>query len=184
MIAVKRIGSAGVAVLALVVGVGMSPAHAENPPGVDYSGPQSNPQVVYPEPVEVLYSVGTNDGAVSTKQKKDTTITTLSGDVNFEVDSDQLTARAREILDSLASEWSKTKPSTVSVTGHTDSVADDAHNLDLSKRRAKAVGDYLASKVPGLSITTDGKGEAEPIADNETDEGRAQNRRVEIRAQK
>ena len=81
MIAVKRIGSAGVAVLALVVGVGMSPAHAENPPGVDYSGPQSNPQVVYPEPVEVLYSVGTNDGAVSTKQKKDATITTLSGDV-------------------------------------------------------------------------------------------------------
>ena len=162
----------------------MSPAHAENPPGVDYSGPQSNPQVVYPEPVEVLYSVGTNDGAVSTKQKKDATITTLSGDVNFEVDSDQLTARAREILDSLASEWSKAKPSKVTVTGYTDSVADDAHNLDLSKRRAKAVGDYLASKVPGLSITTDGKGEAEPIADNETDEGRAQNRRVEIRAQK
>ena len=184
MIAVKRIGSAGVAVLALVVGVGMSPAYAENPPGVDYSGPQSKPQVVYPEPVEVLYSVGATDGAVSMKQKRDATITTLSGDVNFEVDSDQLTARAREILDSLASEWSKTKPSTVSVTGHTDSVADDAHNIDLSERRAKAVGDYLASKVPGLSITTDGKGEAEPIGDNETDEGRAQNRRVEIRAQK
>ena len=173
MIAVKRIGRIGITAFALVVALGVSPARAED-----------KPQVVYPDPVEVIYSVGAIDGAVSTAEQKNATVTTLSGDVNFEVDSDQLTARAREILDSLASEWSKTKPSKVSVTGHTDSVADDAHNLDLSKRRAKAVGDYLASKVPGLSITTDGKGEAEPIADNETDEGRAQNRRVEIRAQK
>lgn len=173
MIAVKRIGRVGIAALALVVALGVSPARAED-----------KPQVVYPDPVEVIYSVGAIDGAVSTKVRKNATVTTLSGDVNFEVDSDQLTARAKEILDSLAADWSKAKPSTVTVTGYTDSVADDAYNLDLSKRRAKAVGDYLKGKVSGLSLTTDGKGEAEPVADNETDEGRAQNRRVEIRAQK
>lgn len=173
MIAVKRIGRVGIAALALVVALGVSPARAED-----------KPQVVYPDPVEVIYSVGAIDGAVSTKVRKNATVTTLSGDVNFEVDSDQLTARAKEILDSLAADWSKAKPSTVTVTGYTDSVADDAYNLDLSKRRAKAVGDYLKGKVSGLSLTTDGKGEADPIGDNGTDEGRAQNRRVEIRAQK
>ena len=173
MIAVKRIGWVGIAALALVVSLGVSPARAED-----------KPQVVYPDPVEVIYSVGAIDGAVSTAEQKNATVTTLSGDVNFEVDSDQLTARAKEILDSLAADWSKAKPSTVTVTGYTDSVADDAYNLDLSKRRAKAVGDYLKGKVSGLSITTDGKGEADPIGDNATDEGRFQNRRVEIRAQK
>lgn len=166
------------AALALMAAVGASPALAAGE--VEWRVTT----IEFPEPVKIIFSVSTIDGAVATAEQPDATLTTLSGDVNFEVDSDQLTARAKEILDSLASEWSKAKPSKVSVTGHTDSVADDAHNLDLSKRRAKAVGDYLASKVPGLSITTDGKGEAEPIADNETDEGRAQNRRVEIRAQK
>lgn len=169
----RRARAVTVAALVLVAVVGAGPVLA-----VDSS------QINYPDPVKVVFSVATVDGAVSTAEQQDATVTTLSGDVNFEVDSDQLTARAKEILDSLASEWSKAKPSTVSVMGHTDSVADDAHNLDLSKRRAKAVGDYLAGKVPGLSLTTDGKGEAEPIGDNETEEGRAQNRRVEIRAER
>lgn len=166
------------AALVLVAAVGASPALAAD----KVEWPVAT--IEFPEPVKIIFSVSTIDGAVATAEQPDATVTTLSGDVNFEVDSDQLTARAKEVLDSLASEWTKAKPSTVSVMGHTDSVADDAHNLDLSKRRAKAVGDYLTGKVPGLSITTDGKGEAEPIGDNETDEGRAQNRRVEIRAQK
>ena len=177
MITMRRRAVAAAA-LALVAAVGASPALAAD----KVEWPVAT--IEFPEPVKIIFSVSTIDGAVATAEQPDATVTTLSGDVNFEVDSDQLTARAKEVLDSLASEWTKAKPSTVSVMGHTDSVADDAHNLDLSKRRAKAVGDYLASKVPGLSITTDGKGEAEPIADNETDEGRAQNRRVEIRAQK
>ena len=166
------------AALALMAAVGASPALAAD----KVEWPVAT--IEFPEPVKIIFSVSTIDGAVATAEQPDATLTTLSGDVNFEVDSDQLTARAKEVLDSLASEWSKAKPSTVSIMGHTDSVADDAHNLDLSKRRAKAVGDYLAGKVPGLSITTDGKGEAEPVADNETDEGRAQNRRVEIRAER
>ena len=169
----RRARAVTAAALVLVAAVGAGPALAADAATVEF-----------PDPVKVVFSVATVDGAVSTAKQKNATVTTLSGDVNFEVDSDQLTARAKEILDSLAADWSKAKPSTVTVTGYTDSVADDAYNLDLSKRRAKAVGDYLKGKVPGLSITTDGKGEADPIADNGTDEGRAQNRRVEIRAQK
>ena len=168
----RRARAATAVALVLVAAVGAGPALAED-----------GGTVQFPDPVEIVFSVASIDGAVSTAEQQNATVTTLSGDVNFEVDSDQLTARAKEVLDSLAADWAKAKPSAVSVVGHTDSVADDAHNLDLSKRQAKAVGDYLAGKVPGLSLTTDGKGEAEPIGDNQTEEGRAQNRRVEIRAQ-
>jgi len=67
------------------------------------------------------------------------------------------------------------------VIGHTDSIADDAYNLDLSNRRAATVKNWLVRN--GISadrITTRGMGESQPIADNETEAGRAQNRRVEI----
>lgn len=133
---------------------------------------------------DIIFSTETLDSALLTTFEEEAVLTVLNGDVNFEVDSDQLTPRAREVLDGLAAEWSKAAPSKVTIVGHTDSVADDAYNLDLSKRRAASVGQYLSSKVAGLQITTDGKGESQPIADNNTEEGKAQNRRVEIRAEK
>ncbi|MDO4258007.1 MAG: OmpA family protein [Actinomycetaceae bacterium] len=137
---------------------------------------------IYAPVVDSIFVSGEKDNAAKTSVAPDVVVTTLSGDVNFEVDSDQLTPRAKEILDKLAGEWSKKAPSEVTVTGHTDNVADDNHNMDLSKRRAKTVGDYLAGKVRGLKVQTDGKGETAPIADNNKDEGKAANRRVEIRA--
>ena len=67
----------------------------------------------------------------------------------------------------------------IKITGHTDNVGNDAYNLDLSKRRANAVKNYLNGEGVGeIAISTDGKGESEPIADNNTAEGRALNRRV------
>ncbi|PID98022.1 MAG: cell envelope biogenesis protein OmpA [Actinobacteria bacterium] len=161
-------------------------AFADDPTPVDsveikYPSPR---EIEFPDPVQVTFTVTTDDNAATILEDKDTTTTILSGDVNFEVDSDQLTARAKQILDQLGAEWTKTPPSKVTIVGHTDSVADDAYNLDLSKRRAKVVGDYLSSKAPGLSVTADGKGETQPIGDNTTEEGKAQNRRVEIRAEK
>jgi outer membrane protein OmpA-like peptidoglycan-associated protein len=67
------------------------------------------------------------------------------------------------------------------VIGHTDSQGSDAYNQALSERRASSVAEYLISQ--GLApskVTSQGRGESEPIADNETDAGRAQNRRVEL----
>jgi len=67
------------------------------------------------------------------------------------------------------------------IAGHTDSVGSDAYNLKLSQRRAEAVAAYLVQNgVSRQSISTDFRGEREPVASNATDEGRAQNRRVEI----
>ncbi|PID97739.1 MAG: cell envelope biogenesis protein OmpA [Actinobacteria bacterium] len=138
---------------------------------------------------DFIFVTGSVDGAATSAETDAGQVTTLSGDVNFAVDSDQLTDRAREVLNDLAAQWNAKKPTKVTVVGHTDSVADDSHNLDLSKRRAKAVGDYLNSKVSGLSLTTDGKGESEPIADEsegsdeEKEKAKAANRRVEITAE-
>jgi outer membrane protein OmpA-like peptidoglycan-associated protein len=67
------------------------------------------------------------------------------------------------------------------VIGHTDSTGDENYNVDLSKRRAQAVNDYLVSTgAPADKLRVVGRGEAEPIASNDTPEGQAQNRRVEI----
>ena len=70
----------------------------------------------------------------------------------------------------------------ITATGHTDSVGDTAYNERLSTRRAKAVKDYLVGKGLGPNmIKTRAEGEAEPVASNESDAGRAKNRRTEIR---
>ena len=68
---------------------------------------------------------------------------------------------------------------TAKIEGYTDSVGTDAYNLKLSDRRAKSVFDYLTSRgVDPARLKSKGFGEADPIASNETDEGRQQNRRV------
>jgi outer membrane protein OmpA-like peptidoglycan-associated protein len=70
----------------------------------------------------------------------------------------------------------------VEIAGHTDWTGSDAYNLKLSNARADAVMQYLISKgVKADNLTARGYGETQPIADNNTDEGRAKNRRVELR---
>lgn len=67
------------------------------------------------------------------------------------------------------------------MVGHTDSKGTDAYNQRLSERRASAAAEYLISQgVSPQKVTSQGRGESEPVADNETDAGRAQNRRVEL----
>jgi len=67
------------------------------------------------------------------------------------------------------------------IEGHTDSIGTDEYNLGLSQRRAKAVYDFLASQdVAESRMSWEGYGESRPVADNDTDEGRQQNRRVDL----
>jgi OOP family OmpA-OmpF porin len=72
------------------------------------------------------------------------------------------------------------KTDSVLITGHTDSVGPEAYNEKLSLQRADAVADYLRSIGVQANLVTEGKGESEPVSDNSTKEGRAENRRVVI----
>lgn len=107
-------------------------------------------------------------------------------DVRFPYNKASLTDKAKASLDSDAREIGvmvKKNPSTkVDLAGHTDSRGSDSYNQALSERRSKTVRDYLVRKgVDGDRINTQSLGESQPVASNDTDEGRDQNRRVEIR---
>ncbi len=99
--------------------------------------------------------------------------------VNFETNSDRLLPSASSILDDAAATLRKNPTIKVEVAGHTDSDGSAAYNEGLSARRATTVRDYLAANGVAMDrMTTRGYGESQPIADNSTREGKAQNRRV------
>lgn len=103
------------------------------------------------------------------------------GQVMFAFDSAELTPAARERLQSLLPRLNEPGVASVKVIGFTDSVGSDSYNQGLSERRASSVAEYLIGH--GLApnkVTSQGRGEADPIADNDSDEGRARNRRVEL----
>lgn len=101
--------------------------------------------------------------------------------VNFEYDKDQLTAEAKSILDSILPGLVAQPKLTLEIGGHTDSKGSDAYNKGLSQRRANSVKAYLAAKgVAPERTAAVGFGESKPIADNATEAGRAENRRVEF----
>jgi outer membrane protein OmpA-like peptidoglycan-associated protein len=105
----------------------------------------------------------------------------LAGDANFDTDKATLTPVARSKLDKLIALARGTAFRTVTIDGYTDSRASDAHNLALSQRRAQAVAAYLRDHgFDSRQYVTHGYGKADPVATNATEEGRAQNRRVEI----
>jgi outer membrane protein OmpA-like peptidoglycan-associated protein len=102
--------------------------------------------------------------------------------LEFATDSGELTAASAEQLSSIASVVKSHPRATLQISGHTDNVGDEGHNMDLSRRRANAVTDRIESLgVDRSRMTTTGHGENDPVADNATAEGRQENRRVEIR---
>lgn len=103
---------------------------------------------------------------------------TLEG-VTFELNSAELTVDSRPVLDRVAEDLRKYPRLRIELQGHTDSSGSDKYNLGLSQRRADTVTRYLINAgVPAGQVTARGYGEVEPVADNTTAEGRAQNRRV------
>jgi len=118
----------------------------------------------------------------SVKQEARGTVITLSGSVFFLSGKAELLPGAQTKLDQVAIALTTGDPDAkIVVEGHTDSRGSDALNQDLSERRAAAVRSYLVSK--GLAperVVSQGVGPSRPIADNETPDGRANNRRVEI----
>ncbi len=102
--------------------------------------------------------------------------------VTFETNSAKLAPQSLETLDAVAASmraWSEIK---VEIEGHTDASGSEAHNLKLSQQRAESVRDYLASKgVEAARLVAKGYGESQPIADNDSPEGMAKNRRVELK---
>lgn len=105
----------------------------------------------------------------------------FNADTFFDFDKDTLKPEGRQLLDQVASQVSSINLETIIAVGHTDWTGPETYNQGLSERRAASVKNYLVGKgIDPNRIYTEGKGEAEPIADNRTREGRAQNRRVEI----
>src|ERR1700684_2289664 len=103
--------------------------------------------------------------------------------VKFAFNRDNLTPKAKEALDQLAGTIASTKGYIIALEGSTDSVGSAEYNYDLSQRRANAVIQYLASKynVPAHKIYVIGLGQDKPVESNKTSQGRADNRRVDVR---
>ncbi len=103
--------------------------------------------------------------------------------VHFGFDKDNLTKTAQDALDQLSADVANTKGYIITVEGGTDSVGDAEYNYALSERRADSVIQYLASKhsIPAHKIYLIGLGKDKPVEPNTTRDGRAKNRRVDVR---
>lgn len=106
---------------------------------------------------------------------------TFDSGILFSFDSAQLTADAQSNLRKLADSLKTEALTNVMIVGHTDSDGSDSYNQQLSERRGRSAEDYLASlDVASSRLASRGRGESEPITSNATDDGRRQNRRVEV----
>jgi outer membrane protein OmpA-like peptidoglycan-associated protein len=105
----------------------------------------------------------------------------VPNDVSFDVNSATIKPELRGVLDTFANSLRDDPNAQLSIIGHTDSTGSEAINNPLSLERARSVKDYLAARgVSANRIETAGRGEREPIADNNSEAGRARNRRVEM----
>ncbi len=105
----------------------------------------------------------------------------MPSNITFNTDEYLIKNEFYDTLDSVGKVLYKYKDTQLDVIGHTDSTGNDQYNMTLSQRRANSVAAYLENRgIPGNRLTVIGMGETQPIADNNTAAGRAQNRRVEL----
>jgi outer membrane protein OmpA-like peptidoglycan-associated protein len=119
---------------------------------------------------------------VSVTRQGDSIILNMPGNITFKTDSSAIAANFYSVLNSVAKVINEFDKTYVDIYGHTDSTGAASYNMQLSLRRADSVSSYLQTRqVLPSRILTNGMGEDYPIASNSTPEGRAQNRRVEIK---
>jgi len=124
---------------------------------------------------------GSLDGRIGIIRSGNQLIVRMPQDITFATDSANVASGLQDDLRTLASSMNKYPNTTVTVIGHTDNTGSSAYNQDLSNRRASSVaGILIGSGVSSGRIRSVGYGETQPIASNQTPEGRAQNRRVDI----
>ena len=105
----------------------------------------------------------------------------IPNDISFDTGSAAIKPPLRAVLDPFASSLRDDPTARLTIVGHTDNTGSDAVNNPLSVERAQSVRDYLVTRgVAAARVETVGRGEREPVADNNTESGRAKNRRVEI----
>ena len=130
------------------------------------------------------------DNAVHRVDKLQNTVANLDNyhvvtetSVHFGFNKDNLTKKAQEALDQLATDVTNAKGYIITVEGGTDSVGSQEYNYDLSERRADSVIQYLAAQhsIPAHKVYLIGLGKDKPVESNKTREGRAKNRRVDVR---
>ena len=119
---------------------------------------------------------------IMTTEQRDLNDTLAGRIIEFDSGSSNIRESSKGILDEIAQRIVSIGSKTVEVIGHTDNQGNPNNNLILSRARAEAVKVYLIQKgIPVERVVTNGLGDAQPVADNETPEGRTRNRRIEFR---
>jgi outer membrane protein OmpA-like peptidoglycan-associated protein len=171
------IGAAGGAAVGLLVGGGWKGALIGAGVGALAGGAVGN----YQDKQEAKLRQQMAGTGVEVVRMGDNLTLSMPGNVTFAFDSAKLNPEFSSVLDKLAQTLSEYNKTVIQVAGHTDSTGSHAYNMKLSQDRAGSVKSYLQGRgVPGERLVTVGAGPDYPVASNSTEEGRAQNRRVEI----
>ena len=119
---------------------------------------------------------------VNVTRDGDNLVLDMPSSLTFGVNQSEIQPQFQATLDQVASTLTQYEKTFVDVLGHTDSTGSDEYNQSLSERRASAVANYISGRgVQSARLATRGYGESQPKASNTTEEGRSENRRVEIR---
>ncbi|PMR71238.1 cell envelope biogenesis protein OmpA [Halomonas heilongjiangensis] len=135
----------------------------------------------YMDRQEEQLRASTQGTGIEVDRRGDDIVLNMPSGVTFGFDSSELTMNARNALNDVSSVLTQYSDTRVNIAGHTDSTGNADYNQRLSERRAEAVGNYLAqSGVARNRLQMRGYGQTQPVASNDNEAGRAQNRRVEI----
>ncbi|WP_370011810.1 OmpA family protein [Nocardiopsis sp. LDBS0036] len=145
-----------------------------------------NPELSEPRIIDLVTITDDLEDQTGRTESSEEVSIILSSDVLFETGSDELSTDAEEILQQVATEIDDASSNTVNIAGHADNTGSESVNLPLSRDRAEAVESSLSELITrdGISFEVEGYGSSEPIASNDTEEGRERNRRVSVTFEK